>query len=98
MTGANFHLIPNNAVGILAWSNSDPLTYLNSNDGKYLFDIVEKSETRMRVSQRVESTHGSKNFLGAIVSADRNVIYWVNNTEPLPAKSREESEQALSMD
>lgn len=77
-------MIPSDAVGILAWSNSDPLEYLNTTVESRLYEIVEKSETWMRVSQKQESTHSGTSYLGAIVSADRSIVYWVNETRPLP--------------
>ena len=83
LTGSNFDLIPDDAVGIFSYSNSEPLAYINSTLDTHLYSIVEKSGTSMRVRQRVESTHSVPGFLGGIVSADRSVIYWVNRTRPL---------------
>lgn len=38
----------------------------------------------MVLEQRIQYQAGSNTYLGAIVSPDRQTIYWVNNTQPLP--------------
>lgn len=73
-----------NAVGIYATSNGNPLEYLNTPTQSFLFNIVSKSSTNMTLRSGVSSIHSVDNYLGAIVSADRQTIYWVNNTNPLP--------------
>lgn len=84
LSGVNFHYIPEDAVGIIAFDNDAPLANIDAQPAFWLFDIGEKTDTRMTMHQRETSTHGDANYLGAIVSADRQTVYWVNETRPLP--------------
>lgn len=84
MVGRFFDRIQDGSIGIYATSNDDPLAKRYSMNNNDLFDIVNKSDTTMRVEARVQQSHSSNNFLGALVSQDREIVYWVNNTRPLP--------------
>ena len=82
--GRGFNLIPDDAVGLFATDVNAPLDYGKYDGDKFLFSIIEKTDTMMRLQARQPSTHGSDNFLGGILSADKSQVYWVNNTRPLP--------------
>jgi hypothetical protein len=58
--------------------------YINTDADDWLFDITNKSNREMALRQRNEYTHSSPSYLGAIVSQDRQTIYWVNRTKPIP--------------
>lgn len=84
LTGKYFRLIPNDAVGVIATENDSPLGWLNSQLGLNVFDIVEKSDTSLELAVREAAPHSGNTYLGAIVSPDRQTVYWVNNSKPLP--------------
>lgn len=84
LTGLHFDGIPNDAVGIYANNNEKPLEFINSDLGYHLFTILEKTNTSMRLLSNYQVAHNAQNYLGAIVSANRQTIYWVNDTKPLP--------------
>lgn len=84
LSGINFNQIPDDAVGILADNNNLPLANINENHDNWLFDIVSKENTSMRLTQRIEAAHGRSTYLGGIVSRNRSIIYWVNDSKPLP--------------
>lgn len=77
-------MLPRNAVGIMASENDNPKRLRYTQLGQLILDITEQSSTQVRLVPRVITTHDFGMYLGMIVSADRSVIYWVNNTKPLP--------------
>lgn len=81
LEGHRFELIPDDAFGLYASSNDDPLQNISDNYG---YTISEKTETRMVLVSTAASAQHPANYLGGIVSADREVIYWTNETRPLP--------------
>lgn len=68
----------------MATSNTNPLQYRNSVQPYQVFDIVEKTDTYLKVKQRSVAQHSSNNYLGGLLSNDRETIYWTNETNPLP--------------
>ena len=84
LSGVLFDSIPNDAVGVLADDNNEPLAYVDTSQPSLLFSISEKTANRMVATQNTTGSHGSNTYLGAIVSSDRQTIYWVNETNPLP--------------
>lgn len=84
LVGQNFHLIPQDAVGLYSSSNTIPLMYKDSTaeGAMYRINVIDDSHlTATAVSP--QTSHGN-NYLGGIVSADRSTVYWVNDTQPLP--------------
>lgn len=76
--------IPGDALGIMAVSNNYPKEFLSSSERTQLFGISSRSANSIILSQIVTSSHAVNTYLGAIVSADRRTVYWVNDTKPLP--------------
>lgn len=84
LRGGGFDLIPAGALGLLARDNDNPLEYLSDPRGWRLFDMTEKTDSRIVMVPEVDDTHAAPTYLGAIVSHDFSEVYWVNNTKPLP--------------
>lgn len=84
LIGANFDVIPDSAKGVWATNNNAPEEYKNVVNDAYMYEIVEKTESRMVLRQIREVSHSVRSYLGGIYSNDRSVTYWVNNTRPLP--------------
>lgn len=82
--GSGFDSIPANAVGIVALNNDEPLEYINTTNEGGLVRIGEKTQNRITLTQQQQYYHSIATYLGAIVSADRQTIYWMNSTKPLP--------------
>lgn len=84
MIGNHFSLLPIDAIGILAVDNDNPLGYRESTSESFLFDISEISDEMLTLNARQEGGHAFASYLGGIVSADRQTVYWVNDSKPLP--------------
>lgn len=84
MQGSGFDFIPWDAIGISSDQNVSPLMFLDSTNKTKIYDISARSNGSIRLSIRQASVHGIANYLGAIVSADRHRVYWVNESKPLP--------------
>lgn len=83
--GLGFDNIPDDALGILATDNNNPLERLNTDVRDYLFNITSKNNELLSLHQSYDTApHTVNSYLGAIVSNDRSEIYWVNRTNPLP--------------
>lgn len=77
-------MVPNNAVGILATNNDNPLEYKDQVFEGWLFKLDERTKNTMVLSQVRPGPHDFPSYLGAILSPDRTEVYWVNNSRPLP--------------
>lgn len=64
-------------------NNDQPLGYRNIYLPETIMDIVERTNTRIFLRARAEALHAVSS-IGALVSADRSIVYWINETRPLP--------------
>ena len=84
LTGRGFSGIPDDAVGVWSDDNGNPLVYRDSNL-PYNRSVIVAKDDRQITLQYTETHQASvPRDLGAIVSADRQTVYWVNETRPLP--------------
>ena len=84
LRGRGFDLIPDDAVGTISAHNDDPLESRNSSTPTQIFEITAKSDTEMVISQATAASHRVPTYVGAILSKDRNIVFWENDTAPLP--------------
>lgn len=84
LEGRNFDSIPGDAVGIFAGNNDNPLEKRTTTSAANLYDIVEKTDVRMRLVCRNPTKNHAENYLGGIVSLGGEIVYWTNETRPLP--------------
>lgn len=82
--GNNFDAIPYDAIGLFADDNEAPLAFIESTSDTHLYDIVSKTTTHIELVSLSPTELHTANYLGAIVSRDRQTIYWTNTTKPLP--------------
>lgn len=75
--------IPNDALALLSDNNGSPLRYRYSEDPALHAPVVERGDGFIRFDNNI-TVDQSACYLGAIVSANRSIIYWENDTEPLP--------------
>lgn len=84
LRGLNFNQIPSDAIGILSTENDEPLRHINTVINPFMYRIIDKGETTMRLEQSEAEAIGAPTYLACIVSSDRQTVYWVNQTRPLP--------------
>lgn len=84
MVGHGFLYLPSGAVGIYANDNNDPLAFSDASVPSQVFDISVMDDEHMSLIPREVTSHNRPNYLGAIVSADRTEVLWLNDTRPLP--------------
>lgn len=84
LRGFNFALIPSDAIGVLSDDNDRPLMNRNSQRASDMVSVAQLDGMRMTLTQAGEHTHANRMYLGAILSADRQTVYWENTTRPLP--------------
>ena len=82
--GKGFQLIPDDALGLFSNNNNVPLEHLDDNRNQYLYYIAERSANELSFLCGDPTTAHGANYLAAIVSNDRETIYWVNDSKPLP--------------
>ena len=80
----NFDTVPDNAVGIYSVNNDNPLENRFNVSPTRSYSIEEKSYDRMTLKRRSTEPIAGTIYLGGIISPDGSVVYWVNNTKPLP--------------
>ena len=84
LKGRGFDNIPLDAIGIFANDNDKPLVSRYTHDNGLIYDMIIVSEDTLEFVNRSPISYHTANYLGAIISADRETIYWVNETRPLP--------------
>lgn len=83
IVGRGFSQISGGVRAVTARANNFPLEYINhSFDNKTIIEAQVISDNLI-VAQGAESDYPSPRFVGALVSMDRTMIYWVNETKPL---------------
>lgn len=50
----------------------------------YANQITSKTETELKVLCIRHNTQYTAAYVGCIVSADKSIVYWINNSKPLP--------------
>ena len=83
LIGSGFSKIPANAVGVYANDNNKPLEFSDVETASLLFNIEVLSDTRLKATPGEAASHVKANYLGAILSNDRQEVLWVNETRPL---------------
>lgn len=84
LRGFNFGLIPSDAIGVLSDDNERPLMNRNTQRASDMVAVGQINGYMMTLTQAEEHTHANRMYLGAILSADRQTVYWENTTRPLP--------------
>lgn len=76
--------LPSNAVGILSYSNDNPLAnrYSTFDDHKWI--IARRTDEELTLSQVRSQSHVDPSYLGCIVTNDRGTVLWINENKPLP--------------
>lgn len=75
--------MPVDVLGLMATNNDAPLANLNDDRALMKASVTVVSDIEVILNNGTH-TFSADNYLGCIVSADRQTIYWVNETRPLP--------------
>lgn len=82
--GEYLDIIPSNAIGILSTDNNNPLQHRDSVSDVIVIPLANQTERSLEFEQELEHTLTQSSYLGAILSNDRQEVYWVNESRPLP--------------
>lgn len=83
LKGEGFNSLPNDAVATPMISNDSPLEFRDDQQGYNVMSMTRISDTEVQFIAASAVNHSAKS-IGAILSADRSMVYWVNETNPLP--------------
>lgn len=72
--------LPDDTVGYLSFSNDEPTRYIGTNTG--LLNLIEKKFSKATFGKSHQFSVPM--YLGCICKRDGSVIYWINNSKPLP--------------
>ena len=81
--GRGFSNVPSDAVVITSFQNNTPLMYRYETDNVSVLPVTIVDDNTL-TAVGGEHEYGTRRYPGAILSNDRETIYWVNNTRPLP--------------
>lgn len=81
--GRGFDSLPNDIVGVPMVSNDNPLQFRNATSGVSMMTIAERSNNRLVMRAATPYNHEAAS-IGALLSNDRTIVYWVNDTNPIP--------------
>lgn len=84
LEGVNFSMVPSNAIGLIATDNNNPLELIEATSPAVILSVGQNTDTAMSLLNDSSHTLNEPSYLGAIVSNDRQVVYWVNQSRPLP--------------
>lgn len=84
LKGFGFNSIPAGAVGRLSYSNNNPQAYKEDDTGIHSYSIEVVSNNEIIARKNSPTYTVGDTYLGCICSADGSVVYWTNETKPLP--------------
>lgn len=84
LQGNYFNYVPDDAIAIISYENDNPLEYLDDTGLSHYLVLSDKTDNSMKATGNGSYSFPRNVYLGALVSADRSEIYWVNETKPLP--------------
>ena len=83
MIGRNFNQLPVDAIAVPMIKNDWPLELRYNTSAANVMTMTRMSDTEVIFQARDEREHNPAS-IGAILSNDREKIYWINDTRPLP--------------
>ena len=75
--------MPSDIVGVPSINNAEPLMNRYNTSTSVVMKVVNRTDTEMEFATDIASSHGNTYF-GGILSANREVVYWMNDSKPLP--------------
>lgn len=81
--GGGFSALPLDVVGVPMISNDNPLQFRNDQSAEVVMRLAERSPNRI-VMRAERAWNHTTATIGALLSSDRSIVYWVNDTNPLP--------------
>lgn len=83
LRGEGFDTLPSDTIAVPSPFNVTPLANLDSDDPNVIMTIESRTPTEI-VFAAAEAVQHNAAYIGGIVSNDRQVVYWVNDSQPLP--------------
>lgn len=84
LRGENFDLLPEGCIAMTSYLNSNPLVNRYETGARHRLAVNVVNKNEIQLTQSNEYYHSIQTYVGAIMSADRETVYWVNETAPLP--------------
>ena len=76
--------MPENLLGVFSSDNNDPLQHRYDHTAVNSYNPVERSNTRIVFQRRTIVGTNEPTYLGGLCSGDGSIVYWTNDTKPLP--------------
>lgn len=83
LVGNGFLYLPSDCVAVPSDLNANPLVTRYSVDPSVVMHIVERTNNSIVFEADAESVHTAC-YIGAVLSNDREEVYWLNESRPLP--------------
>lgn len=83
LRGNGFAELPDNVVAVPMLNNNDPLQLREIESAANVMRMTRISPTEVEFAASAAAAHTAAS-IGAILSNDRQAVYWVNETNPLP--------------
>ena len=88
MQGYGFDSLPEDTIAFAMRDNDNPLEFIDfpyTPEGERIaiMRIVSRSATTMTMASEDAADHAALS-IGAITSADKRTVYWINTSRPLP--------------
>ena len=82
--GYSFGQIEDGAIAVGSSDNENPLMFKDTENDRFVFDLTIVDGNNIVAVPRNAQAHQDSFYIGAIVSPDRSIVYWVNDMKPLP--------------
>lgn len=83
VTGSGFSALPSNVIAVSSNDNDNPLVGRYQTNPDIYAVMIERTDTMVRFAANSNLGHSAL-YLGAIVSNDREHIFYLNTSRPLP--------------
>lgn len=74
--GEHLDSLPLDIVGIVAHEGADPLSNLDTTNGRFICDPISRSDGEIVFEARSKNTTDASYCLGCIASGNRKSVYW----------------------
>ena len=82
--GEGFSEIESGALAWVSQDNNNPLQFYDQEADVYKYDVEVVSDNELLLIPKHSSRAVRNTYIGVIASPDREKVYWLNNTNPLP--------------
>lgn len=76
-------LVPDDALLVVSNNNDNPLAFIDG-AARYFYPITSRTDSSIVFSLSTSNSFGEDMYGAAIVSQDKQTVYWENKSKPLP--------------